>query len=251
MSVKSAHDILQPEKIFFHYFYEPGNENQWYQELKKQNWITEFKKWDEQEFNQLVLKVVGKEVTHVAQRADLLRVIIMKQYGGIYMDADVFILKSFDPLRKASDAVMGLEAPDGYMGMANAILLTKPNGEFINLYWEHAHKLNPNRYNHYGVEIPKMLSEKYEGREDVIRPLNHRAFFWPLWYYVERKKLFEEDAFDFRWNYAVHLWESRSLWYLQHLTPEKLVHPTSAFERLAKWIWEYKPGDPIPPPPSQ
>ncbi len=42
----------------------------------------------------------GLKVREVAHSADLLRLRLMRDVGGVYMDADVITVKSFDPLLK-------------------------------------------------------------------------------------------------------------------------------------------------------
>lgn len=43
----------------------------------------------------------GYKVREVAHSADVLRLRLMRDVGGVYMDADVITVKSFDPLLKA------------------------------------------------------------------------------------------------------------------------------------------------------
>ena len=44
----------------------------------------------------------GLAVHEVAHNADVLRLRLMRDIGGVYLDADVITVKSFDPLLKVS-----------------------------------------------------------------------------------------------------------------------------------------------------
>lgn len=45
----------------------------------------------------------GFVVREVAHSADMLRLRLMRDVGGVYLDADVITVKSFDPLLKVCD----------------------------------------------------------------------------------------------------------------------------------------------------
>ena len=53
----------------------------------------------------------GLAVHEVAHNADVLRLRLMRDVGGAYLDADVITVKSFDPLLKVREGVMPVCAP--------------------------------------------------------------------------------------------------------------------------------------------
>ena len=90
----------------------------------------------------------GFKVREVAHNADMLRLRLMRDVGGVYMDADVVTVKSFEPLLKVVRAwldvfgclkpvtpaqvsfAMGQEGERGEYGLCNAVLVSKPHSRF-------------------------------------------------------------------------------------------------------------------------
>jgi hypothetical protein len=87
----------------------------------------------------------GFSVREVAHSADMLRLRLMRDVGGVYMDADVITVKSFDALLKVRglslvvaswsnalqvDFAMGQEGDRGEYGLCNAVLVSKPRSRF-------------------------------------------------------------------------------------------------------------------------
>lgn len=100
MAVLSASKHIKPDKIFFHYYYRPTGEN-W---EKIRPLVTPKKLLELPEY------IFGNPVTHYAHKADIVRLEILMEYGGIYLDMDVISLKSFDDLLTGEhDMIMGQE----------------------------------------------------------------------------------------------------------------------------------------------
>jgi hypothetical protein len=62
----------------------------------------------------------GLAVHEVAHNADVLRLRLMRDVGGAYLDADVITVKSFDPLLKVRSGVMSVCAPLSLTGHVRA-----------------------------------------------------------------------------------------------------------------------------------
>ena len=73
-------------------------------------------------FTENIGSVYGNEVKHYAHRADVLRLKLLYEHGGIYLDLDMVALRSFDPLLH-HDVVMSREL-DGKIGGILACLCT-------------------------------------------------------------------------------------------------------------------------------
>lgn len=56
--------------------------------------------------------------THDAGRADILRLEVLCQFGGVYVDTDMECLRPIDPLLEGVRAFAGWEVPDKYIGTA-------------------------------------------------------------------------------------------------------------------------------------
>ena len=73
----------------------------------------------------------------------------------------------------------------------------------------------------------------------LLTTLQHTRFFWPMWDEPALEEMFR-GSWDFRENFAVHLWESKS-WerYLKGLTIRKIMQGTSPFYRiLQSLVWD-------------
>ena len=100
---------IKPERISWHHRFLPNaSENVWWS--CSQRHVTPREVGD-------VTMVHGRFIPsmHVAHKADILRMQIMREEGGIYVDSDVIPLRSFDELRRlaGSKLVMGKEEAAG------------------------------------------------------------------------------------------------------------------------------------------
>jgi mannosyltransferase OCH1-like enzyme len=209
LSIKSAHDVLKPEKMYLHYVFEP--KGKWWEAAKK--YLT---------LNKITLSTA-------IHGSDVLRLQVLHKHGGIYLDTNVFVLKSFDPLRRY-EAVMGSVGPSGTMGLDNSIILAAPQSPWVQLYLDNIQRLSADDYTSHSRLLPKMLADSHP---NLIRVLNHRQFFWPLCLEHERKKIYRYFTYDYSKQFAIRLWDSQEL---QALTPAHLVHPSTTLEKIARRI---------------
>ena len=77
LAVKSALEVNRPDEIFFYYKYEPKGE--WWDKTKKIVTMVKVIPPD---------MIFGNELVHVAHKADILRLNILIEKGGIYLDLD-------------------------------------------------------------------------------------------------------------------------------------------------------------------
>lgn len=87
LSIKSAQEIINPEKIYLHYHYLPTGE--WFDLIRP---LLTLRQVD------IPTKIFGNLVDHYAHRADVVRLEALKEFGGIYLDLDVIMMKSIDHL---------------------------------------------------------------------------------------------------------------------------------------------------------
>ncbi|OZJ06939.1 hypothetical protein BZG36_00117 [Bifiguratus adelaidae] len=193
LAIKSAHDVLKPERIYFHYHYMPTGH---YFEAAK-TFLTLHQV-------EIPTKVFDRPVDKYAHRADIVRMDMLLQYGGIYLDLDVITLKPFDNLLDET-FVMGQEGRDGWVGLCNAVILARPQAHFLQRWRATYQFFDQSDWNYHSVALPGKLSEHF-GNE--IKVLPYTSFFWPLWDKNGLRTMYLEKTYDFRDNLAVHLWES-------------------------------------------
>eukprot|EP00276_Gloeochaete_wittrockiana_P019591 CAMPEP_0184333852 /NCGR_PEP_ID=MMETSP1089-20130417/2806_1 /TAXON_ID=38269 ORGANISM="Gloeochaete wittrockiana, Strain SAG46.84" /NCGR_SAMPLE_ID=MMETSP1089 /ASSEMBLY_ACC=CAM_ASM_000445 /LENGTH=297 /DNA_ID=CAMNT_0026657909 /DNA_START=32 /DNA_END=925 /DNA_ORIENTATION=+ len=205
LAVKAAHEVIRPTEIIFYYKYKPSGE--WWDRAKPYLTLVKVEP---------ITNIYGNKVDHMSHRADILRLQILREKGGIYLDMDVIALKSFDQLLK-HEFVMGQEGVGGGVGLCNAVMLSRPHSAFIERWMESYKKFDQNHWNHHSVVLPKQMAVDHA--ED-IHIINHKGFFWPLWNPEGLNTFVNESSYSYRENYAVHLWEQAAYdLYLKHVTP--------------------------------
>jgi Glycosyltransferase sugar-binding region containing DXD motif len=230
----SAVKHLRPERVLFHHEFEP--DGPWWELAKR---IVTLVRIDAPR------EAFGNPLLHHAHRADYLRLLALLEHGGIYLDADVLVVRPFDELL-ASSCVLGCEGRDPTIGLANAVILAEPGSAFLRRW------LNTFRtfrsagldeyWNEHGVVTPAKLATAHP---DECVVLGWDAFFWPMYdpsslavMHRSTRPLGAPRAF------AHHLWESHSfVEYLAGLTPGALRRRDSNFSRLALPHLEGLPDD--------
>lgn len=119
LAVKSAYDVIQPDAIYFWMHYDL--KGQWWDAAKP---MVNVRRID------LIDTVYGHPIHHFAHRADVLRLKVLHEYGGIYLDMDVVSLKSFDDILNHS-FVLGQEGESGEIGLCNGVILSQPRAPFL------------------------------------------------------------------------------------------------------------------------
>lgn len=209
LAIKSAYEVNRPDKIYFHYQYEPNGP--WWDRIKPYLILDQLTAPDQ---------IYDKKIRHYAHKADILRLKILNAQGGIYLDIDTICLKPFHSLLKY-DFVMGIQG-DNY-GLCNAVILSKPNTQFGQKWLETYQTFNHNQWDTHSVHIPYQLSKSIP-----ITVLPNDAFFWPLWDPIKELLLSEPINYDcchrlFRNSYCVHLWDTWNNRYLSQITEDQIT----------------------------
>src|SRR5581483_6850969 len=82
-----------------------------------------------------------------AHQADVARLQILHQHGGIYLDLDVLCLRPFAPLQNES-VVMGEEHGEG---LCNAVILAEPGALFLRRWLDAYSNFDPADWNGHSV----------------------------------------------------------------------------------------------------
>jgi hypothetical protein len=152
-----------------------------------------------------VTEVFGQALVNVAHRADILRLHVLNELGGIYMDMDVVSVSAMDELRQ-HEFVLGLEGDEAAAAadphfrlsytepaLCNAVIVSKPGARFIARWFEQYRRFVDTHWAFNSVVVPKELAKRHP--EDVT-VVGARSFFSPLWTDTGLHTLFEPDAFD-------------------------------------------------------
>jgi hypothetical protein len=161
--LRSALAVNKPEQVVLHYAFEPRTD--WWEAVKPYvvlNRVTP------------PSRVFGKPIRNFAHRSDILRLDILRCEGGIYLDIDVFCVRSLRPLR-SNNLVMGIELN---RGLCNAVILAEPKAPFLDLWIESYREFNHELWNYHSVHVPYRLAQTYP---HLIKVVDEYSFFFPMY----------------------------------------------------------------------
>ncbi len=177
-------------------------ENIYWQKLKNNSKI-DFKKHNRpKEFD-------GFDINYVQYAADITRLELLYEYGGIYMDLDMLILKNFDNLIKNKDFYISYESGKDDSVLINSILISKPKNEFIKI-WLDSFKtgLRMNKWayhiskqNKYLLDTNKSYLIKYN-----IEILDSKYFFNFRWTDIDKFQNIKDNITQDM--YGIHLFDT-------------------------------------------
>nr|XP_039250671.1 uncharacterized protein LOC120328293 [Styela clava] len=129
LSVRSAAANQHPDAIMFHINgSKPGGEY-WEKVEKEIPCITLVKM-------EAPTSIHNKEISDVLHQTDVARMQILLKYGGIYLDSDVIILKSMNPLRKYPFTI----GRSTEYSLSNGVMLSEPDSSFIKEWMSYFNK---------------------------------------------------------------------------------------------------------------
>lgn len=174
---------------------------------------------------------LGRPLVLNAHKVDIIRLQLLRDYGGIYLDADVVAIRPFDDLLN-NQVVMGQEARGARVGLCNAVILARPFATFIHRWLAEYRSFDPAKWTDHSVILPGLLAKEHPEDITVVR---FDRFFWPLW--VENGLLEAYQRVDYRFeeNYAFHMWTSRGeAAFLRSLDLREVALRDTAFNCLVR-----------------
>jgi len=251
VAIRSAHAVNKPDKIYLHCEYEPSGP--WWELIKPLVTLNKVK---------LPEEIFGNPIVHMAHQADVIRLQVLTEMGGVYMDLDTICVKPYHALL-TNEVVMGLQyrrpvfydANDkiffnikkallffvkfpvpGIRGLANTVIFSKPQSSFLKIWLDsyrtfRGRGLEENYWDEHSVRMPYSLAEKHP---DFITKLNPDTFYFPLYDDKGLKMMFEKVR-EFPNAIIHHLWESLS-WekYCKNLTSEEVKTKDTTYNLLAR-----------------
>lgn len=224
LAVKSAYIVNKPEKIYFFYRYEPSG--YWWEKTKELVTLVQIS---------VPRKIFGNKLYHYAHKADVIRLLALGNYGGIYLDIDTICIKPFSNLL-SYDFVMGEQWYNGQIyGLCNAIILSNIDSLFLK-FWYGSYKFFRSKgrdiyWDENSVSVPLNIAKMYPGHIH-IEPQD--SFFYPSCSPSDVKSLFEECK-DFPNAYVFHLWESITYdEYLSKMTIDDIINKDTSYNIIAR-----------------
>lgn len=219
LSVHSAVVVNKPARVHFWYEHEP--EGEWWEKTKPYLTLRQI---------EAPKDIFGRELVHPAHKADVIRLQKLLEYGGVYLDIDVWCLKPFAEIEHCG-FWMGKQGTRDY-GLCNATMGGNPGAPFVKRwlaqYKTFRSKGRDNYWDEHSVRLPWKLAKQHLGE---ITLLPHDRLFWPDWNYIH--EIFQKPGGWLANAYSVHLWETYSYPWLSQLTPETLNRDSEIVQRLA------------------
>jgi hypothetical protein len=232
--VKSMAERIKPGLINFYYAYEPRGP--WWELTRPLLTLERIEP---------PTSVFGNPLVHPAHRADIVRLEKLIEHGGMYLDCDVFVERSFDELL-GHQCVLGQQDVGERTGLCNGVILAEKNARFLRRWYEtyrtFRSKGRDDFWSEHSVRMPARLAQ--EDSSDLTI-LDNRAFHWPLFYPDHLELTFASTRpIDAPAAFAHHLWESIA-WdkYLDGLTVRHVRAQDTNFHRWVRPLLADLPDD--------
>lgn len=227
--LKSAIERIRPKHAFFYYEHEPTGP-----------WWSLSRPLVDPVRIAAPREIYGRPLTHVAHRADVIRIQKLIEYGGIYLDADVLVHRSFDDLLDYS-CVLGSQ---GERGLCNAVILSEPSAPFLIRWLDQYQSFRGKEeqyWDEHSVLLPTTLANFFP---EEVTTLPHTAFHWPFWTQDHLEWIFNSrEPISLDGKYTTHLWESQAYQYFLGLTPGDVRSKQSNFCSWARPFLSNLPDD--------
>lgn len=145
LAVKSAHDRIRPQHIYFH------AENEFPKSVYFHRAVTEFHAILVQA--RFVNYVHDRVVEVPEHRGDIIRLETLIRFGGIYLDTDVIVLQPFDVFLHDE---MTIPAENAY-GLNNGIIIAKRCSRFLLRWYDRYKDFNDSQWAYHSVIVPLQL----------------------------------------------------------------------------------------------
>ncbi|KAI4299356.1 hypothetical protein L6164_032823 [Bauhinia variegata] len=181
---------------------------------------------------------------------NLLRLSLLYKYGGIYIDADVLVLKSFSKLRNTIGAQNSDTKTGKWSRLNNAVLIfDKKHPLFFKFIEEFTLTFDGNKWRHNGPYLVSRVVSRVSGRPGFnLTVLPPSAFYPADWHRI--RSLFQgpKDELHSQWlvkklrqiqkqSFAVHLWnrQSRNLKVEKGSIVDSIISSSCIFRDSSLW----------------
>lgn len=154
----------------------------------------------------------GYPIEHIQYEADVHRMNILYEHGGIYMDTDMYLLKAFDTLLDTPYQFMISKERPEENGLINSILFSTPKNNFLRTWQNYFdYGLRKNIWAYHIRETNRLLLEQrpYLIQKCRIKILESKHFFPYSWQEHEKIMAICASTFcDEADHYGIHLFET-------------------------------------------
>ena len=195
MSALSAVRIQKPEQIFI-----------WYDTLPVGAYWNDLTQEISKSKIELVFKMIEapKTIFNITinwqeHKSDIQRMRALYEFGGIYMDLDVIILKSFLPIM-CFELTLGQETSNK---LNNGIIVASRQSQFVDNWYDNYRAHKHDAWSYHNLRLPFKLAERHRS----LIHTEHTTMNRPSWSAEERKYLYSGKLkYDWSRNYCIHTW---------------------------------------------
>lgn len=94
--------------------------------------------------------IFGKEFSSVQHASDVVRIKVLRKYGGIYLDGDAYLVRSLDKYRRYETAIGW--PPGQYVG--TQVIVAHKDAEYLRLWYESYRDYRPSLWYYNAGELP-------------------------------------------------------------------------------------------------
>ncbi|WP_125774312.1 glycosyltransferase [Antribacter gilvus] len=156
---------------------------------------------------------------HPAHQADAIRLSVLEERGGVFLDLDVITLQSFEPLLRSHGVVVGME---DHIAICPAVILAAPEAPFLSR-WIAGYDprtsdwfgfRSTGRDEHWGelsTRYPLFLADRHPSEVEVLHP---SAFYPVHWRRKDTERLYRSPengglrSDELAESFTLHLWET-------------------------------------------
>ena len=175
-------------------------------------------------------RIGRKPIRKTAHRADAVRMRVLHEIGGVYLDIDTICVRPWRHLLADNDVVLGLEGePDG---ICNAIMMARPRSPFFTAWRDqYEQHFEPDGWREASIVLPEQIAKRHPEWATVLPPA---AFFLPS--YTEVDRIFVTDHPVPPDLVALHLWETFALPHMRQVTGWAWAdrHPRTLYGRVMR-----------------
>ncbi|KAJ8312246.1 hypothetical protein KUTeg_009619 [Tegillarca granosa] len=137
--------------------------------------------------------IFRKKIKHIEHKADIVRLQVLREYGGIYLDTDTILLRSLDSLRNYTFSMSKTRKNT----LGNGLILSAAGSKFIDIWLRNYNTFNPKKWGQHSVYLPFDLSI----RNPELIHVENRTF-------LHGGTLDQIFLSNFKWShlYALHLY---------------------------------------------
>ena len=153
-----------------------------------------------------------KEIKKIEHVVDIYRLLLLYEFGGIYLDLDTICVRPWELLLE-NKFVGGIESKnDINVGMCNAIMMSEARHPFLKKWLDfYEHVFDPDSWAEASVYLPLMILETNNFlEEDKIKICVPEVFFKPDW--SECEKIWTDETSCIPESLiTLHLWNKQDI----------------------------------------